>query len=68
MTAPRTDYSREESLRILGPEAIAEIERVVAAAPPPTPQQVVRLQRIFDVIDQRIAREDAEAASSTQAA
>jgi hypothetical protein len=55
-TPRRTDYSREESLRILGPAAIAEIDRIVAAAPPPTPRQVQVLQRVFDVIDQDIAR------------
>lgn len=69
MTAsPSSDYSREESLRILGAEAIAEIERAVAAAPLPTPRQVIALQRIFDVIDERIAREEADAAADVQAA
>lgn len=68
MTTPRRDYSREESLRILGPEAMAEIERVVAAAPPPGPVLVKKLQRIFDEIDAGIAREDAAAATRVASA
>lgn len=59
MTSPaRTDYSREESLRILGPATIAEIDRLAAEAPAPTPKQVQALQRIFALIDADIARED----------
>lgn len=63
MTTPHWDCTHESALRILGAEAIAEIDRVVAAAPPPTPRQVLALQRIFDVIDADIAREDAAAAT-----
>ena len=64
MTAPRrTDYSSEESLRRIGQEVIAEIDRVVAAAPPPSAETIRALQLIFDQIDADIARETAATAA-----
>lgn len=67
-TARRTDYSREESLRRLGPDVIAEIDRVVAAAPVPSAATVRALQILFDQIDADIAREDAAATRVARAA
>jgi hypothetical protein len=56
VTAPRTDYSREESLRRLGPEVIAEIDRIVAAAPMPTPEAIQAIQTVYGQIEARRAR------------
>ncbi|MFI6979348.1 hypothetical protein ACIBSV_12280 [Embleya sp. NPDC050154] len=59
MTAPsepRTDYSRAESMRRLGPEAMADIARQVAAAPLPSPRVVAAIQALYDQIDASAAR------------
>jgi hypothetical protein len=39
--------TRDERLAILGPESLAEAERIGAEAPPPTAAQLALLQRVF---------------------
>ncbi len=39
--------NREERFRILGAETIAEIHRLVAAAPPPSPELLAELRPIL---------------------
>lgn len=39
--------TRAERLTILGPEVVAEIHGLVAAAPKPAPEQLALLRRIF---------------------
>ncbi|MFD9006207.1 hypothetical protein ACFV0T_35560 [Streptomyces sp. NPDC059582] len=39
--------TREERLALLGPEIVAHIHEVVAAAPPPSPELVQELRRIM---------------------
>lgn len=54
--------TRDERLRILGAETVAEIHRLVDAAPPPTPEAIEDLRRIFaPIVARRHAREAANA-------
>ena len=39
--------TREQRHALLGPEVVAHIKALVAAAPEPTPEVVERLRRIF---------------------
>jgi hypothetical protein len=55
-TPERTDFSREESLRILGAEVMDDIARQVAAAPGPTPAQIKAIRALFEQIDAETAR------------
>lgn len=47
--------TREERLKILGPDTVAEIHRLVEAAPPPTPEGIEELRRILAPIAARRA-------------
>lgn len=51
------DFSREAFTRILGPELMARIERHVAAAPPPSPERVEKLRRIFAPAVNKLAQQ-----------
>ncbi|MEU3401374.1 hypothetical protein [Streptomyces filamentosus] len=49
-TPPRRRYAdqiRERYERTLGPEVLAHIKTEVAAAPPPSPEVIEELRRIF---------------------
>ena len=43
------DWSKERSLELLGPEVMADIAASVAAAPPPSPELIAKLRRLFAV-------------------
>ncbi len=53
--------TREERLRLLGPECVAEIHHMVAEVPPPTPQIVELIRQIFAPAVKQIADEKAAA-------
>jgi hypothetical protein len=41
------EFSREAFAARLGPEVTADIHRIVASAPAPSPERIARLRRIF---------------------
>lgn len=43
-------FSREYFLARLGPELVADVEAKVAAAPPPSPEKVAELRRLFAAV------------------
>jgi hypothetical protein len=43
-------YSKERALALLGPELMAAIAASVAAAPPPSPEKVAELRRLFSAV------------------
>jgi hypothetical protein len=45
--SPTKDYSREAFATRIGPPVMAEIEQLVAEAPPLAPEQIDTLRRIF---------------------
>lgn len=47
--APPSPSSKESALAMLGPEVMAEIARQVALAPPPSPEKIAELRRLFAV-------------------
>jgi hypothetical protein len=48
--AAREDWSKERSLELLGPEVMADIAASVAAAPPPSPELIAKLRRLFAAV------------------
>lgn len=60
--------SPEERLRILGPTVVAEIHHRVAQAPPPPPDLVEELRRMFaPAVQQVLAARKAERGHATAA-
>lgn len=59
--------SPEARLRILGPEAVAEIHRYVATVPPPDAETVEEIRQIFAPAVQRLALKRAAAQHRTAA-
>ena len=47
------DWSKERSLELLGPEVMEWIAASVAAAPPPGPELIARLRRLFAAVPER---------------
>jgi hypothetical protein len=41
--------TREERHKILHPDEIAEAHRIAAESPPPSPEQIAFLQRVFEI-------------------
>ena len=54
--------TKEERIRILGPEAAARFEEIADRAPPPTPEQIALLRRIFAPVAARRAAVEGTAA------
>jgi len=59
MSAPECDFSEEYFMALLGPAAMADIDRQVAQAPDPSPELVERVRRILAPTVQRLLAEEA---------
>lgn len=60
--SPVKDYSREAFAARLGPAVMAEIDRLVDAAPPLDPEQLDTLRRVFAQAQQARPAEQTAAA------
>jgi len=61
-------WSREQRLARLGPEMYELGLKAAAALPPPTPEQVEQVRRIFAPHVKRLAERDAQQARAERAA
>jgi hypothetical protein len=47
------EWSKERSLELLGPEVMADIAASVATAPPPSPELLAQVRRMFAAVPTR---------------